>query len=187
MYPVRTRSLLCGSHCHVRIDAVARCSLSRAGERRGRLGARPLRRVGNHNFEPLALWDQTAMPQQRGPDCTFVTTSFTASGKGEPGGPFTETGTQTVLFGLIRRQRTVRICERCRRLSRKPRGILCPNFWDRARCGRQGHYRTQLSGKRLLRIEFLYGPDRWGTQHYSKHLRLHFGTESMRGYVLRAG
>jgi len=34
-----------------------------------------------------------------GPDCTFITTSFTGSGKSEPGGPFTVSGTGTILFG----------------------------------------------------------------------------------------
>jgi hypothetical protein len=35
-----------------------------------------------------------------GPDCTFFTSSFTGSGKSEPGGHFTVSGTTTVLFGL---------------------------------------------------------------------------------------
>jgi hypothetical protein len=35
-----------------------------------------------------------------GPNCSFYTTSFTASGNAEPGGPFTQTGTVTTFFGL---------------------------------------------------------------------------------------
>jgi hypothetical protein len=35
-----------------------------------------------------------------GSNCSFLTSKFTASGKAEPGGPFTETGTQTVFFGM---------------------------------------------------------------------------------------
>ncbi len=38
-------------------------------------------------------------PINFGPDCTFFTTSFTGSGKSEPGGPFTQTGTSTTFFG----------------------------------------------------------------------------------------
>jgi hypothetical protein len=34
-----------------------------------------------------------------GPDCTFVTSTSTSSGKSEPGGPFTETDTTTALIG----------------------------------------------------------------------------------------
>jgi hypothetical protein len=34
-----------------------------------------------------------------GPDCTFITTSFTGKGQSEPGGPFTVSGTSTILFG----------------------------------------------------------------------------------------
>jgi hypothetical protein len=36
-----------------------------------------------------------------GPDCTFVTLNTTATGKSEPGGPFTETDTVTILIGLF--------------------------------------------------------------------------------------
>jgi hypothetical protein len=35
-----------------------------------------------------------------GSNCTFFTTTFTTKGKAEPGGPFTQTGTSTVYFGL---------------------------------------------------------------------------------------
>lgn len=34
-----------------------------------------------------------------GPDCTFITSSFTGKGQSEPGGPFTVSGTATILFG----------------------------------------------------------------------------------------
>jgi len=68
MYPSQNKFAAMGSHCHVRIDAVRVVRCPDAGERRGRLGARPLRRVGNQHFVAFGPVGPNCDAAQAGPD-----------------------------------------------------------------------------------------------------------------------
>jgi hypothetical protein len=55
--------------------------------------------AGSSSFVAFGPVGPNCSATTAGPDCTFVTLSSTASGNAEPGGPFTSTGTATLLIG----------------------------------------------------------------------------------------
>ena len=92
-----------------------------------------------------------------GPDCTFVRVSSAESGKSEPGGPFTETATQTLLVGLFSAGGPFVYQNGAVDSMGNEAGGCVQTFGDRAQGVRQWHYRLELSRQRLLCVEFLCG------------------------------
>jgi hypothetical protein len=88
-----------GGHYRVRNNAVRMVRGADAG--RGS-PSRSLGRFGNQQLR--RLWPVgpgiDCKADCSGTACTFFTSSFTGTGKSDPGGPFTATGTSTAFFGL---------------------------------------------------------------------------------------
>jgi hypothetical protein len=101
MYPVRTSSLLWGVTVTFVLMLCALFVVPTLARGEGGLVLGHSVASGTSNFVGFGPVGPNCDAATAGPDCTFTTTSFSATGKAEPGGPFTETGTQTVLFGLI--------------------------------------------------------------------------------------
>jgi hypothetical protein len=101
MYPVRARSLraVCIASALMACASMYTAP-TQAGDNGGRL--KIIHQVGSGScctFVTFGPVTGNCNATTFGSDCTFITVGLSGSGRAEPGGPFTETDTETILLG----------------------------------------------------------------------------------------